>query len=88
MGGNCRDCFLDCRVWLSGSQAAAYIGRSRDSIEKRALPWQDEYVEKRVRWVWSELDVDGEVERRYYKPDLDKLFKLPPGSRSKILPFN
>lgn len=69
----------DPRVWLGGKDAGLYIGRSRDAVEKRAIPWRDEYVEKKVRYKLLQMDADGETERRYFKPDLDKWLLIPPG---------
>jgi len=69
----------DPRLWMSGKDAALFVGRSRDSIEKRAVPWTPEYVPKKIRYVHLQMDKGGEIERRYYKPDLDGWLMVPPG---------
>lgn len=69
----------DPRVWLGGKDAGLYIGRSRDAVEKRAIPWCEQYVDKKVRYKLLQMDTGGEAERRYFKPDLDKWLLIPPG---------
>jgi len=69
----------DPRVWLSGKDAGLYIGRSRDAVEKRAVPWQDDYVPKKIRYKLLQMDEGGEAERRYFKFDFDHWLVVPPG---------
>ena len=60
-------------IWLSGEDAAAYIGVSRDTIEQYAIPWQPDDKPVPGRWRWKILSIKpgGKPRRRYYRPDLD-----------------
>jgi hypothetical protein len=56
-------------MWLGGKDAGIYLGRSRDWVEIRAIPWSDEPVPGRIRYG---LDADNGG-HRYYVPDLDAM---------------
>ena len=59
--------------WKSLSSAAQHLDVSNDTILRRAVPWQDEPVEGRIRFKHLKLGADTRQERRYYVPDLDAL---------------
>lgn len=69
----------DPRLWMSGKDAGLFVGRSRDAVEKRAVPWVEEYIPKKIRYKFQQMDEGGEIERRYYKPDLEGWLSIPPG---------
>ena len=64
-------------MWLGGKEAAMYIGFSRDYVEARAIPWQDDYLPFRVRYKHAIGEQGGQPTRRYYRPDLDALLVNP-----------
>jgi hypothetical protein len=68
-------------VWLSAKEAAKKLSLSTDSIERRALPWQETQVPHKIRYKLLQLDKDGEEVRRYYEPDCEALLKEPPQRR-------
>jgi hypothetical protein len=76
--------------WLSVRGAAAKIDASTDTIERRAIPWQDTPVAYSIRYKYLVLDEGGERTRRYFEPDLEALIhapdSLPVGSRPRIIP--
>jgi hypothetical protein len=57
--------------WLSLSAAAEYLDCSKDTILRRAVPWEDVGVAGTVRYKLLKLGADTRMERRYYVPDLD-----------------
>ncbi len=65
--------------WLGGKDAGIYLGKSRDWIEVRAIPWQDDPIPGKIRYG---VDRDN-LERRYAVADLDAMVICPgPGKRS------
>lgn len=60
-------------IWLSRKQAAAKIGVSVDTIERRALPWQECPVRGKIRFKLLRLGEDTRKERRYCEPDVEAL---------------
>lgn len=77
-------------MWLSGKDAGAYIGYSRDTVEIRAIPWQPTHVLHQIRYKLVQLDEKGPKVRRYYQPDLDALLQVPPGGTAgePVIPIN
>ena len=65
--------------YLGGKEAGLLIGFSRDTIEKRATPWEEEHVPFKIRYVEAVLDKDAKPVRRYYKPDVLAFLRRPPG---------
>lgn len=63
--------------WRSRSGAADFLDVSTDTIERRAVPWQDEPVPGKIRFKLLRLGEDTRQERRYYQQDLEAL--LVPG---------
>jgi hypothetical protein len=57
----------DIAMWLGSKEAGRYLGFSADWVEVRAIPWQPEYVEGRIRYKTSKTD----GRRRYYVRDLE-----------------
>lgn len=69
-GGGCTDLdsFMDdVAMWLGGKSAGQYLGYSRDWVEIRAHPWQEEHVPDRIRYKLMRNTRD----RKYFRPDLD-----------------
>jgi hypothetical protein len=54
-------------MWLGATDAGRYLGYSATWIEARALKWQDEPMDQRIRYKLAKSD----GRRRYYVPDLD-----------------
>ena len=77
-------------VWLSVLEAAKKISSSTDTIERRAIPWQPDHVQFKIRFKFLVLDKKGQRTRRYYEPDVEALLfspeRLPVGSRPRIIP--
>ena len=65
-------------VWLSAKEAAKKLSLSTDSIERRAIPWQKEAVEYKIRYKLMQLDRGGEEVRRYSEPDCEAFLREPP----------
>jgi hypothetical protein len=65
--------------FLGGKEAGLLIGFSRDTIEKRATPWEDEHVPCKIRYVEAVLDKGAKPVRRYYKPDVLAFLRRSPG---------
>jgi hypothetical protein len=61
-----------------------YIGFSRDCVEARAVPWQDDHIPFKVRFKHVIGDEGAEPIRRYYRPDLDALL-VNPGTHQEAL---
>jgi hypothetical protein len=57
----------DVAMWLGAKEAGRYIGFSADWVEVRAMPWESEPVDRRIRFKRSKSD----GRRRYYVPDLE-----------------
>jgi len=62
-----------------GKEAGLLIGFSRDTIEKRATPWEDEHVPFKIRYVQAVLDKGAKPVRRYFKQDVLVFFHSPDG---------
>lgn len=60
-------------IWLSGEDAAAYLGVSRDTVEQYGIQWprDDKPVPGKWRWKHLSLKPNSKPRRRYYRPDLD-----------------
>ena len=59
--------------WLSRKEAAHKISVSVDTVERRAIPWQDQRVPDKVRFKLLRLGEDTRQERRYFEPDVEAL---------------
>src|ERR1035441_6353252 len=59
--------------WVSLGTAAALIDVSKDTILRRAVPWQLERVPNRIRFKLLKLDPGTRQERRYLARDLEAL---------------
>ena len=57
-------------MWLSRKEAAKQFFISVDSVRRRAIPWDDDFVEEKIRWKWLVLDANGRKLRRYFRPDV------------------
>lgn len=68
---------LDQRLWLRCKTIAEILDVSRDTVERRAIPWQDHPVRHCFRYKLLELSPDTDPERRYYLPDV-KTFLVNP----------
>jgi len=60
-------------TWLSRKDAAKKISVSVDTVERRAVPWQDQRVPQRIRFKLLKLAEDTRQVRRYFEPDLEAL---------------
>jgi hypothetical protein len=60
-------------IWLSRKDAAKKLSVSVDTIERRAIPWQEERTPFRVRFKLLSLGENTRAERRYFEPDLEAL---------------
>ena len=60
-------------TWLSRKDAAKKISVSVDTVERRAVPWQDQRVPQRIRFQLLQLAEDTRQERRYFEPDVEAL---------------
>lgn len=54
-------------MWMGCTDAARYLGRSKTWIGARAIEWQDDPEDQKLRWKPAKSD----GRRRYYVPDLD-----------------
>ena len=61
------------RNWLSRKGAAEKLDVSVDTIERRAIPWQDELVLGKLRYKYLKLGEETRQERRYCEEDLEAL---------------
>ena len=61
------------RNWLSRKCAAEKLDVLVDTIERRAVPWQDEPVPGRLRYKCLKLGEETRQERRYCEEDLEAL---------------
>lgn len=81
---------LDITIWLSPKEAAKKLSCSTDTIERRAIPWQENAVRYKIRFKLLVLDEGGEPTRRYFEPDLEALLiapnVLPMPSRRRLIP--
>lgn len=60
-------------VWLSRKDAAHKISVSVDTVERRAIPWQEQRVPGRIRFKLLRLGEDTRQEGRYFEPDVEAL---------------
>lgn len=81
---------LNITIWLSPREAAKKLSCSTDTIERRAIPWQENAVRYKIRFKFLVLDEGGEPTRRYFEPDLEALLVapniLPMPSRQRLIP--
>ena len=68
---------INITVWLSAKEAAKKLSVSTDTIERRAILWQDAGERYKVRYKYLVLDEGGEPVRRYYEPDVEALLCEP-----------
>jgi hypothetical protein len=61
------------RNWLSRRGAAEKLDVSVDTVERRAIPWQEEPVTGRLRYKYLKLGDQTRQDRRYCEEDLDAL---------------
>ena len=61
------------RNWLSRKGAAEKLDVSVDTIERRAIPWQDEPVPGKLRYKCLKLGEETRQDRRYCEEDLEAL---------------
>lgn len=77
-------------VWLSAKEAAIKLSCSTDTIERRAIPWQENAVRYKIRFKFLVLDEGAEPTRRYFEPDVEALLVppniLPMSSRRRLTP--
>ena len=77
-------------VWLSAKEAAKKLSVSTDTIERRAIQWQESAERYKVRYKYLVLDDGADPVRRYYEPDADALLcepkRLPATSRVRLTP--
>jgi len=81
---------INITIWLSAKEAARKRSVSTDTIERRAIPWQDAGAPYKVRYKLLVLDEGAEPIRRYYEPDVEALLcepkRLPTTSRVRLAP--
>ena len=63
---------LSCN-WLSRKGAAEKLDVSVDTIERRAIPWQDEPVPGKLRYKFLKLGEETRQDRRYCEEDVEAL---------------
>ena len=51
---------INVTVWLSAKEAAKKLSVSTDTIERRAIPWQDAGEQYKVRYKYLVLDGGAE----------------------------
>jgi hypothetical protein len=68
--------------WVKARTASQMWDLSRSAILRRALDWQDDYVPHRIRRKYLQLDDEGELAPRYYRPDVEALRNHPPTRES------
>ena len=62
-------------MWFRGKEGSEFVGISRDTLERRAIPWQPQPVPYKVRYKLLVLDEGAQPVRRYYRPDLEALLR-------------
>ena len=81
---------INFNVWLSAKEAAKKLSVSTDTIERRAIEWQESPERYKVRYKFLVLDDGAEPVRRYYEPDVEALLcepkRLPATSRARLTP--
>ncbi len=60
--------------WLKRKDAARKISVSGDTIERRAVPWCENFIPGKVRWRPDDQDRNH---RRYFEPDLEAMLANP-----------
>jgi hypothetical protein len=60
-------------TWLSRKEVAKKISVSVDTVERRAVPWQDQRVPLKIRFKLLKLAEDTRQERRYFEADVEAL---------------
>lgn len=63
--------------WVKGKSLAAFLDVSRDTIERRAVPWQESPVPHRFRFKLLQLDATTPPERRYFLRDAEQCLQDP-----------
>lgn len=66
------DTFEGCR-WFALGSAAKFIDVSEDTINRRAIPWQECPVPGKLRWKPLKLGEGTRMERRYFLDDVEAL---------------
>src|ERR1700690_711991 len=71
------------KVWVKCVTVADYLDVSRDTIERRAIEWDDKvgYVPHRFRYRLIELNEGKPGQRRYYFADAEAFLRNPPSRR-------
>jgi sulfite reductase beta subunit-like hemoprotein len=81
---------INVTVWLSVKEAAKKLSVSTDTIERRAIEWQESPERYKVRYKYLVLDEGAEPVRRYYEPDVEAMLcepkLLPAASRARLVP--
>src|ERR1043166_3912049 len=81
---------IEVTVWLSAKEAAKKLSVSTDTIERRAIPWQDAGEPYKVRYKYLVLGEGAEPVRRYYEPEVEAFRgepkQLPAASRVRLVP--
>ena len=81
---------INVTIWLSAKEAAKKLSVSTDTIERRAIPWQDAGEPYKVRYKYLVLGEGAEPVRRYYEPDVEALLcepkRLPATSQRRLAP--
>ena len=62
---------INVAIWLSAKEAAKKLSVSTDTVERRAIAWQDPPERYKVRYKYLVLDEDAQPIRRYYEPDVE-----------------
>ena len=73
--------------WAGGKVAADFLGRSRDFVEDRALPWQPKPEPGRVRYRMLFSGPHKRSRREYYMADVRNLLIDPPRQRSSSIEY-
>jgi hypothetical protein len=61
------------RNWLSRKGAAEKLDVSVDTIERRAIPWQENPAPGKLRYKYLKLGDQTRQDRRYFEEDLEAL---------------
>ena len=81
---------INVNIWLSVKEAARKLAVSSDTIERRAIPWQDKLEPHKVRFKMLALDKGSEPTRRYFESDLEAMVfepnRLPMESKRRLVP--
>ncbi len=75
--------------WIKARTASQMWDLSRSAILQRALDWQDDYVPYHVRRKYLQLDDEGVLAPRYYRPDVEALRHHPQRAKVRVAsPFS